>query len=141
MCNLRAECGKTIQDSAGVIVSPSYPHSSPPPEGEYCEWRITATHGERIVLNITDLDVYESNDCENSYLEVRDGYWIKSTLLGKFCGYSQLPRLLVSTGYRMLVIYKTSPNQHNHRGFNASYEGLCVCVCVSLVNCHLSNQL
>lgn len=75
------------------------------------------------MLNITDIDVYESNNCENSYLEVRDGYWIKSPLLGKFCGLGQLEMLLYSTGYRMLLIYKTSPNQHNHRGFQANYEG------------------
>lgn len=27
----------------------------PSAEPESCEWRITATHGEKIVLNITDL--------------------------------------------------------------------------------------
>lgn len=62
--------------------SPDYPSSSPPEEGEHCEWRITATHGEIIVLNITDLDVFESENCETDFLEIRDGYWPKSPLLG-----------------------------------------------------------
>lgn len=65
-----------------MIHSPNYPLSSPPPEGEYCEWRITATYGEKIVLNITDIDIYETNNCENGYLEIRDGYWLKSPLIG-----------------------------------------------------------
>ena len=77
-----AECGKTIQDRSGIIESPSFPMSSPPAEGERCEWRITGTHGERIILKINDIDIFESNGCENGFLEVRDGYWIKSPLLG-----------------------------------------------------------
>ncbi|KAF0297908.1 Tolloid-like protein 2 [Amphibalanus amphitrite] len=50
--------------------------------GHSCEWRITATHGERIVLNISDLDIHSSDGCETDYLEVRDGYWHHSALLG-----------------------------------------------------------
>ena len=78
------ECGRTMQEPNGVLDSPDYPKSSPPPEGEQCEWRITATHGERIVLNVTDLDIYESDSCETDFLEIRDGYWPKSPLLGEF---------------------------------------------------------
>jgi tolkin protein len=74
-----------MQEPNGLLESPDYPKSSPPPEGEHCEWRITATHGERIVLNITDLDIYESDSCETDFLEIRDGYWPKSPLLGKSC--------------------------------------------------------
>lgn len=98
-CIFPIECGRTIQDAAGSITSPNYPSSSPPAEGEFCEWRITATHGERIVLNISDIDIFESNNCENGFLEVRDGYWIKSPLLGKstlsqyFAPFSPVSRL------------------------------------------------
>lgn len=45
---------------------------------------LKATHGERIVLNISDLDIAESEACEQDYLEIRDGYWPKSPLLGNF---------------------------------------------------------
>jgi hypothetical protein len=47
------ECGRTFQDNSGSFTSPGY--YVPLNEQERCEWRITATHGERIVLNITDL--------------------------------------------------------------------------------------
>jgi len=58
-----------------------------------CQWRISATHGEKIVLNITMIDIAEnsaitggstssSSQCSDSYLEVRDGHYIKSPLLG-----------------------------------------------------------
>jgi len=71
-----------MQEPTGVLEAPYYPNSSPPVEGQLCEFRITATHGERIVLNVSDIDIAESESCENDYLEVRDGYWPKSTLLG-----------------------------------------------------------
>lgn len=66
-----------------MFASPNYPNNSPPTDGERCEWRITATHGERIVLNITFLDIFKSNYCRSDYLEIRDGYWHKSRVLGE----------------------------------------------------------
>jgi tolkin protein len=72
-----------MQEPTGSLESPFYPHSSPPSEGESCEWRITATHGERIVLNVTDLDLPASENCETDFVEIRDGYWPKSPLLGE----------------------------------------------------------
>jgi tolkin protein len=50
--------------------------------GYHCVWRIAATHGEIIALNITDVDIGHSKDCQEDYLEIRDGYWHKSPLLG-----------------------------------------------------------
>ena len=70
-----------MQEPSGSLQSPFYPHSAA--ENEACEWRITATHGERIILNISDVDLPETEDCESSYLEIRDGYWFKSPLLGE----------------------------------------------------------
>ncbi|KAJ6216814.1 hypothetical protein RDWZM_007971 [Blomia tropicalis] len=119
------KCGRTIQEASGLIHSPNYPISSPPAEGEFCEWRITATHGERIVFNITDIDIFESDHCENGFLEIRDGYWIKSPLLGRFCGLGEIQSSLITAGHRMLITYMASPNQHNHRGFNATFEVVC----------------
>lgn len=116
------ECGRTFQANSATFSSPSYLSSSPPEEGEKCEWRITATHGERIVLNITDLDIAKTPECRNDYLEIRDGYWHKSPLLGRFCGSGKITDLIVSAGSRMLVTYITM-NPKGHRGFTASYEG------------------
>ena len=76
------ECGRTFQDNSGELGSPQHPNSAPPPEGERCEWRITATHGEKIVLNITALDIYKTDGCDSDYLEIRDGVWHKDPLLG-----------------------------------------------------------
>lgn len=48
-------CGRTFQENSASFVSPNYYMNNPIVDPEYCEWRITATHGEKIVLNITDL--------------------------------------------------------------------------------------
>ena len=76
-------CGRTLQDSIGI-----FSHSPTPDKEELCQWRISATHGEKIVLNITALDipltVHTSSgaECDTDYLEVRDGYYVMSPLLG-----------------------------------------------------------
>ena len=79
---LTLECGRTYQENADSFESPDYTDGEPPPEGTKCEWRITATHGERIVLEINKMDIYQSEDCQSDYIEIRDGYWHKSDLLG-----------------------------------------------------------
>lgn len=120
-----AKCGRTFQENSASFTSPSYYSLVPPSEPERCEWRITATHGERIVLNITDLDIFKSNNCRSDYLEIRDGYWHKSPILGKFCGSGKVNDLIKSTGSRMLLTYTTTFRQINMRGFAASYEAVC----------------
>ena len=42
---------------------------------------------------------------------------------GRFCGQGEIENSLIATGHRMLITYVSSPNQHGHRGFNATYEG------------------
>ncbi|XP_014469873.1 PREDICTED: bone morphogenetic protein 1-like [Dinoponera quadriceps] len=119
------KCGRTLQENSGSFGSPNHPNNSPSIDGERCEWRITATHGERIVLNITSLDIFKSDFCRSDYLEIRDGYWHKSNVLGRFCGSGKMKEPVVSTGSRMLVTYVTSSRQNGHRGFTANYEAVC----------------
>ncbi|XP_058836590.1 protein tolkin-like [Topomyia yanbarensis] len=119
------KCGRTFQDHSGFFTSPSYHSKIPPNEPERCEWRITATHGEQIVLNITDLDIYKSENCRTDYLEIRDGYWYKSPLLGKLCGSKRNNNLIISSGNRMMLTFVTSYRQISMRGFSAQYEAIC----------------
>jgi len=85
-------CGRTLQDSAGEFGWPVQdPESTSPGAGgtasivsmaEPCQWRISGTHGERIVVNVSELRL-ASSDCVTDYLEVRDGHWYRSPLLGQ----------------------------------------------------------
>ncbi|KAH0560865.1 Dorsal-ventral patterning tolloid-like protein 1, partial [Cotesia glomerata] len=119
------KCGRTFQDNSGTFGSSTHPNSSPSVEGERCEWRITATHGERIVLNITSLDIYKSDYCKADYLEIRDGYWHKSPVLGRFCGSGKIHEPIISSGSRMLVTYVRTSLENGYRGFGANYEAVC----------------
>ncbi|CAG9855331.1 unnamed protein product [Phyllotreta striolata] len=116
------KCGRTYQTNSATFSPPVYVESAPKDEVR-CEWRITGTHGEKIVLNISNLDIAKSPDCKTDYIEIRDGYWHKSQILGLFCGTGQIP-LIRSTGSRMLVTY-VSKNPKGHKGFIASYEAIC----------------
>lgn len=118
------KCGRTFQANSAIFSSPSYLGKKLSDEEERCEWRITATHGERILLNITDLDIAKSPDCRTDYIEIRDGYWYKSDLLARFCGGGKIQDLVISSGSRMLVTY-VSKNPAGHRGFTANYEAVC----------------
>lgn len=71
-------CGRTLQESID-----KFSYTPTPGQSATCQWRISATHGEKIVLNLTELDIPESYQCEKHYLEVRDGHFIMSPLLGK----------------------------------------------------------
>lgn len=118
-------CGRTFQDNSASFQSPHYSGGTSPTEPEHCEWRITATHGERIVLNISDMDMAPSDKCRGDYLEIRDGYWHKSPVLGRFCGNTQLRDPIVSTGSRMLITYVASNRGQRYKGFAARYEAVC----------------
>lgn len=58
-------CGRTFQENSASFTSPNYFASNPTADAESCEWRITATHGEKIILNITDLVKKKEKKKEN----------------------------------------------------------------------------
>ncbi|CAH8590540.1 unnamed protein product [Schistosoma turkestanicum] len=116
-----------------------------------CQWRINAASGERIRLNFTHIDIsgpitqdsihtpnnldnlhkaYELNQksisrisCINDYVEIRDGYYSGSPLIGRYCGQT-LPPQLISTGSRLWLEYRRSAGSMT-TGFIADYEAIC----------------
>lgn len=78
-------------------------------------------------IQINLQDIFKSNSCRTDYLEIRDGYWHKSPVLGRYCGSGRIPELIKSTGSRMLLTFVTSKQLapiRSHRGFAANYEGI-----------------
>ncbi|XP_068583529.1 dorsal-ventral patterning tolloid-like protein 1 isoform X3 [Cebidichthys violaceus] len=114
-------CGETLQESTGNFSSPGYPNGYP--SYTHCVWRISVTPGEKIVLNFTTMDLYKSSLCWYDYIEVRDGYWRKAPLLGRFCG-DKVPEVLISTDSRMWIEFRSSSNWVG-KGFAAIYEAIC----------------
>ena len=64
-------------------------------KGDTCQWRILATHGEKIILNVTQLDIPTSSGCHTDFLEIRDGYWHKSELLGTHLQQTMIVYLII----------------------------------------------
>lgn len=77
---------------------------------------------ERSLLNAKD--IFKSNNCRTDYLEIRDGYWHKSPILGRYCGSGRIQELIKSSSSRMLLTLVTTHRQVGLRGFAASYEGI-----------------
>ncbi|XP_078731465.1 dorsal-ventral patterning tolloid-like protein 1 [Lampetra fluviatilis] len=114
-------CGETLQDMTGNLSSPGYPNGYP--SYSHCIWRISVTPGEKIMLNLTALDLYRSRHCWYDYVEVRDGFWKQAPLLGKFCG-DRVPGTLVSSDSRLWIEFRSSSNWVG-RGFYGTYEAIC----------------
>ncbi|KAI5100082.1 bone morphogenetic protein 1 isoform X1 [Silurus meridionalis] len=115
------KCGESLQESSGNFSSPGFPNGYV--AYTQCAWSISVTPGEKIILNFTSMDLYQSHLCSYDYVEVRDGYWRNSPLIGRFCG-DRVPDSLVSTNSRMWIEFHSSSNWVG-KGFSALYEAMC----------------
>ncbi|XP_016120389.1 bone morphogenetic protein 1-like [Sinocyclocheilus grahami] len=69
------------------------------------------------------MDLYRSHLCWYDHVEIRDGYWRKAPLKGRFCG-DKLPEPIVSTDSRLWIEFRSSSNWVG-KGFSAAYEAIC----------------
>ena len=78
-------CGQTLQTPVGNASSPGWPDIVPPRQ-YHCVWRISATPGEKIAINVTHLGfTFPDKDCQWDYMEIRDGPHFGSPLLARYC--------------------------------------------------------
>ncbi|BHF76108.1 Bone morphoproteintic protein 1 [Sparganum proliferum] len=115
--------------------------NSTTPDSFFCQWRIVAANHEHIRLKFTHMDMLSpskqlpsnkhsqtistknSHQCTKEFVEVRDGYYSGSPLIGRYCG-KKPPRTLVSSSSRMLIEYRRPVGQSS-TGFTAKYEVVC----------------
>ncbi|KAM9841679.1 bone morphogenetic protein 1-like [Aulostomus maculatus] len=116
-----ARCGDSLQESSGNFSSPDFPNGYS--AYAHCVWRISVTPGEKIVLNFTSMDVFRSHLCWYDHVEVRDGFWRKAPLKGRYCG-DTLPDPIVSTDSRLWIEFRSSSSWVG-KGFSAVYEAIC----------------
>uniref|UniRef100_A0A1B0G546 Metalloendopeptidase n=1 Tax=Glossina morsitans morsitans TaxID=37546 RepID=A0A1B0G546_GLOMM len=124
------ECGETLQLPKGDILAPHYLGRNTTAVGEshqynltneMCEWRIAASNGERIVLQMNDVSILHSLNCSEDYIEIRDGYWHRSPLLERLCGKHATVKL-ISQSKHMLIKYVNRNAAKGYHGFKANYE-------------------
>lgn len=66
---VQSSCGGTITSIRGMLTSPYYPQSYP--SNVECIWEIEASSGNYIELDINEMDIVESENCNQDYLEIR----------------------------------------------------------------------
>lgn len=74
----------------------------------------------KIKLSFDFFNLSRSSDCSEDYVEIRDGQFSTSDLLGKFCG-SEKPKSITSDSWDLRVAFKSS-GKTKYPGFKATYE-------------------
>ncbi|XP_044150585.1 LOW QUALITY PROTEIN: cubilin [Bufo gargarizans] len=116
-------CGGTIyvtdSDPNGLITSPNYPSAYP--RNIECVWTVIVPNGEAVQINFQDrFHIEPSDNCSNSYLELRDGADSNSRPLAKLCG-NTLPVTYKSLGTAMYLRFRTDGSTPR-AGFSANYS-------------------
>uniref|UniRef100_A0A8C4Q174 Neuropilin and tolloid like 2 n=1 Tax=Eptatretus burgeri TaxID=7764 RepID=A0A8C4Q174_EPTBU len=112
-------CGIWTQSSlGGAFTSPGYPSAYPP--NQACSYPLEAPVNHRVRLIISKISIETSWGCKYDHVEVKDGPFALSPLLGRYCG-SVPPRPLVSSGRFLWVGFK-SDEELQEGGFQARYS-------------------
>ncbi|WAR06690.1 CUBN-like protein, partial [Mya arenaria] len=93
-------CGQALTDSTGIITSPNYPSNYP--HQRDCTWTIAAPEGNQILLNFTMFSLETHPRCNFDFLEIRNGGFASSPLVGRYCG-TTIDRVIVSHSNKMYV--------------------------------------
>ncbi|KAG7219563.1 hypothetical protein INR49_018990 [Caranx melampygus] len=117
--NATTDCSETFTTSTGSFMSPNYPNYYP--NRRDCVFRIIVQINTQIQLNFTDFELEGSPpSCNFDFVEIRDGGYETSPLIGKFCS-SQRPPVLVSHSNRLWVRFH-SDGSVTRRGFSAHWD-------------------
>ncbi|KAM4718445.1 cubilin [Anableps anableps] len=118
--NASTDCGETFTSPTGTFTSPSYPNSYP--TSRDCIFKIIVQLNMQIMLNFTSFELEDSFQfCRFDFVEIRDGGYETSPLIGKFCG-SQKPPVVVSHSNRLWIRFHSDATT-TKRGFIAHWDG------------------
>ncbi|RWS11455.1 cubilin-like protein, partial [Dinothrombium tinctorium] len=111
-------CGGFYFEQNANLSSPGYPEAYPP--NTICEWKFQVPYGSQVTLTFLDFEL-ESN-CENDFVEIKNGIYDNSPTIGKYCGKDK-PSLIKSGGNGLTVIMRTD-SSGVAKGFNFKSEML-----------------
>ncbi|KAG5267002.1 hypothetical protein AALO_G00238700 [Alosa alosa] len=107
-------CGGNL-DVSGSFSSPYYPNYYH--DNAYCEWRLSAPSGQRVLLIFSDLELQGCCSCD--YITVYDGPSVGYNQLGRLCHNSSLDTFHSSSNH-MTVLFR-SDSSVGRRGFRAEF--------------------
>ncbi|XP_002071743.3 cubilin homolog [Drosophila willistoni] len=111
-------CGGHINGIEGVLTSPEYPmnYSS----DLDCHWHLTSPRMTRMALQLDMLDLEVSKDCSHDFIEIRNGGYNTSSLIGTFCG-QDFPRILPGFTNEMYIRFHSDASVSG-RGFRLHWR-------------------
>ncbi|XP_041486764.1 cubilin isoform X1 [Microtus oregoni] len=112
-------CFEEYTDNFGNLTSPNYPNKYP--NNLDCVYRITVGFNEQIELEFKNFTLEDSRGqpCYD-FVEIRDGGFETSPLLGRYCG-SVLPPKIISQSNKLWLKFKTDRVQ-TYTGFFAHWD-------------------
>ncbi|KAL5278301.1 neto-1 family protein [Megaselia abdita] len=115
-----AKCRPFIEGEKNTFYHPDYPNNYP--KNINCTRIIEAPKGQLIRLDFRNFFHIEenNNDCKFDYLEIRDGPYGFSNLIGKYCGEEFPPE--ITSKERHLWLHFHSDESIEYSGFQAVYE-------------------
>uniref|UniRef100_A0A8C7ZCR0 CUB and Sushi multiple domains 3b n=1 Tax=Oryzias sinensis TaxID=183150 RepID=A0A8C7ZCR0_9TELE len=109
-----AQCGGSMTEVNGVILSPGYPGNYP--SGLDCTWTVTLPVGFGIHLQFLNL----STEAIHDYLEIRSGTLETGSVIDRFSG-PIIPKPLFSTTHQTSFSFHSDYSQ-NKPGFHIVYQ-------------------
>uniref|UniRef100_A0A3B5AXX3 Cubilin n=1 Tax=Stegastes partitus TaxID=144197 RepID=A0A3B5AXX3_9TELE len=114
------DCGESFTSPTGSFSSPNYPNYYP--NSRDCIFKITVQVNMQILLNFTEFELEGSPpSCSYDFVEIRDGGYETSPLIGKFCA-NQKPPVLASHSNRLWIRFRSDAGVPL-RGFVAHWDG------------------
>ncbi|XP_054002675.1 cubilin [Hylaeus anthracinus] len=115
-------CGGRITKLNGVIETPDYPQNYP--NKRECVWVIDAPVKQKILLNVHHFELEKQQKCSFDYLEIRNGGYGMSPLIGKYCG-TDIPTEIISQTNQMYLKF-VSDASRTYSGFNIEWDSTTV---------------
>ncbi|KAM7358205.1 cubilin 2 [Cochliomyia hominivorax] len=109
-------CGGNFSSLYGAIVSPSWPR--PYQANLDCVWVITAPLGNKLELQVHNFSL--ETTCSGDILEIRNGQFANSPLIGRYCA-DQIPSRITSFTNSLYLRF-TTDNYIEGAGFYLNWE-------------------
>ena len=105
------QCGRTITSSSGDIVGSSGKTN--------CSYNVIVSDGQKILVEVLELNMADDPDCKREQVEVRDGIH-NSPFLARSCG-NLKPEIVVSSSNQIQIRHTVFEEQKSS-GFKLHWE-------------------
>ncbi|CAK8675733.1 unnamed protein product [Clavelina lepadiformis] len=114
-------CGQDFFNSkGGSFNSPSYPSAYP--KEAHCTWNITAPKGRYVSITFRDIDIADSELCQNDAIHIHDGKDAAAPVMQTICGKKSDDINIVSSGRNLFIIFTSDTSRDANTGFRAVFR-------------------